>query len=115
MDKWLTNISILNDKHQESSMLFTYGEVIFLMWFKILFLLKISPLLGPMIRTMSKMVQDMCVFALMYIMIILVFATFGQIFFTDIYEFKTYSHAYLYLFNSSLANYEFDIFDESIH
>ena len=111
LDQWFSLVAVFYDDTNISYLLFIYGAIIFLMWFKILLLLRISPLLGPMIRMMSKMIKDMFIFFLLYTLIIIFFSVIGQCSFMDVPEFNTFGQSMLYLFNSSLGNYEFAIFD----
>lgn len=87
-----------------------FGIIIGCQWFKVLLILQASKTFGPIIEIIIQMIKKLFIYALLMVMVIGIHVSVGTIFFIEIEEFSSFGSASLYLFESMLGNFDFDIF-----
>ena len=81
-------------------------------WVRILFIFKVSQLLGPMLSILYSMLFNIVKLMSIYWLVLLVFASSGRLFFVQIEQYETYIDSVITLFSASLGNFSFSIYED---
>ena len=81
------------------------------MWLRVVFIFRASAFIGPFIKVIGKMTTDIAIFFVLYIVIIISFASVGNLAFGDKSNYKDLFEACITLFGSSLGGFDFTVLD----
>jgi hypothetical protein len=90
------------------------GIIIGLQWARVFFILRIHKVFGPLIEIIITMIRELFIFGFISIAIILIFSVVGRIIFYEITEFQSFGASLLYLFESLLGNFDYDVFENDL-
>ncbi|CAI2387791.1 unnamed protein product [Moneuplotes crassus] len=120
-----TNISITPSKYYDLTVLNNFMNGAFLLkgmiyatltvslqWCRVFFILQANKTLGPYITIIIHMVGELLKFAIVYILIFVIFLCAGALLFFNRPEFADEWRGTLFLFSSMMGNFEFDTFSE---
>ena len=83
-----------------------------LLWMGVLFSLKISRIIGPLIIIFIAMMKDIVIFLVVFIIQLLIFACIGNILFVAIIDkYDTFMNCLLTLYQASLGEFDYDDFN----
>ena len=85
-----------------------------LLWLGLLILMRILPIVGPLIKIFGYMLTDIIKFMFIYFIQLMAFATISSIIFRSRIQFNTFIMSLQTLFQSSLGNFDYGWFDQSI-
>ena len=88
--------------------------ILIMMWFRVFLSFRTTQLLGPLIKMILAMLKDIGVFLVLYLIVLVMFASVGLLLFPDVEQFETFYNAMFYLFDSSLGNFDRDIYESSL-
>jgi len=107
----LFTISIMNTGYQQIQLFFSV--IVALLLIRLLFLIeRIDINLGNLIRVIFGLFFHLQSFGLFFIAQFSVFAVVGRFLFFEAKEFSSWANTLIYLFNASLANFEYSFFEE---
>ena len=81
------------------------------MWLRVVFIFRASEFIGPFIKVIGKMTTDILIFFVLYIVIIISFASVGNLAFGEFSQYSNLFQACITLFGSSLGGFDFTIID----
>ena len=83
-----------------------------LLWLGILFSLKISRLIGPLIIIFLAMMKDIIIFLVIFIIQLFIFACVGNILFIELkYKYDTFINCLITLYSASLGDFDYTEFN----
>ena len=85
--------------------------ILICMWLKVFLIFRVTTFLGPLIKMCIAMVSDIFVFLILFALSLLMFACVGIVLFPDVEKFSSLYNSVVYLFQASLGEYDFTIFD----
>ena len=109
--RYYENIYVKEDDGDELAIVYAIASGI--LWLKILLLMRLTRILGPLVTMLRFMMIEIGRFMLLYVTMLLVFACVGTLLFSDTVEYDTLPHSMRTLFDASLANTDFAIFETS--
>lgn len=68
------------------------------LWMRILFSLRLTRFLGPLIKMITNMLLDIAIFMLLYGIVLIIFASVGNLMFVELTDYKDFYHSMLTLF-----------------
>lgn len=77
------------------------------MWLRVVLIFRASSFLGPFIKVIGKMTSDILIFFVLYMVILIAFASVGNLVFSDVSEYSSLFEASITLFSSSLGGFDF--------
>ena len=83
-----------------------------LYWIRIFFLFRVTRILGPLIKIITSMFQDLLTFLTLYSIQLVFFGCVGNLLFLEVDQFSTLYKTMIYLFTSSMGELDFSPFDE---
>ncbi len=83
------------------------GVGIMSMWLRVVLIFRASQFLGPFIKVIGKMVSDIVIWFILYLVILISFASVGNLAFSDHTEYSDLYEALITLFGSSLGGFDF--------
>jgi hypothetical protein len=87
------------------------ASTVLFFWIRLLYMLRLTETFGPTIEIILKMLKDMAVFFLLWVICIITLASVGTLMFADLKDFDTLEKASLLIFNSAFGSYDFSIYD----
>jgi hypothetical protein len=100
-------LAIINNMREELAV------ITFCLCINILLLLRMSPLLGPMIKILLRMTSNIVQIGSIYIVTLIFFTAIGLFLFTYSSTFSSVMTALLYLFNATLGSFDYSVFDST--
>jgi len=79
---------------------------------RILSILQYNEKIGPLIKILDKMAKDFSNFLILFMLLVITFATIGNFNFILLPEFEGFLPSVFTVFNTSLGNFDLKIFDE---
>lgn len=83
-------------------------------WTKVLFIFKVNSTLGPMVSILTKMLQAILKFLIVYGLFLWIFASGGRLFYTNQESFKDQTTTIMTLFTASLGSFSFNMWDDNV-
>ena len=93
------------------SMALLYGLVSGCTWIRVLMGLQVTETFGPLITAINRMSIDIFTFFIFYLFQLFAFSVIASMTFANVAEFDGIYHTCLYMFNATLGDYDFHIFD----
>lgn len=90
---------------------FLLAFTVMFFWMRFLVMLMLTETFGPLLEIVAKMMIDMFIFFGVYIIQMVTFASVGMLLFAELPEFDTLESALLLVFQSSLGNFDFSVYD----
>ena len=87
------------------SYLYAAGSAI--LWLRILMLFKLTRFLGPLVKMIENMLNEMIIFMVLFTIELIIFASVGSILFNTISDYDGMYAALKILFSSALGNFDF--------
>ena len=84
------------------------------MWVRVFLTLRVTTLLGPLIKMILAMLRDLGVFIMIYSISIALFCFIGMIMFPELEEYSTAYKTFVHLFSTSLGEYDFSLYQSLI-
>ena len=109
--KYYENIFEIHNHGVFISVLYSIASGI--LWLKIVLLMRLSRLLGPLVTTIRFMLYDVASFMTIYGILIIVFSCVGNLLFSDLTAYGDIYHCILTLFDASLGNYDLTLFENA--
>lgn len=92
---------------------YLYSIQVVCLIFRLSNVIQFSEMTGPLFKIVGKMSMDFVSFLVLYVILTIMFATIGNLnFITDIDKFEGYAQSVLTVFDASMGNYNFTIFDK---
>ena len=98
---------MLRSSHFHSTSSIYYSAFNAFVWLRVLYLLRLNRILGPLLKIIFHMTKDMVKFVLLLVLIILTFACIGNIEF-EIGEFYTFHQSIITLYSWMLGEFSFE-------
>jgi len=111
--KYYTMISMAAANNDYIRLPIVAALIVACQWGRVFFILKAEKVIGPYIEILTKMLWEVFKFALVYIVVFVVFLSIGNLLFYNIDEFANDWKGVIYLFNASLGEFDFNIFKEN--
>mmetsp|Transcript_56426 Transcript_56426/g.77737 ORF Transcript_56426/g.77737 Transcript_56426/m.77737 type:complete len:200 (+) Transcript_56426:330-929(+) len=111
---WSTTNFILNIiEQEEDGFNFNYflAAIAFCYWLRVLFMLKITGFLGPLIAIVLSMIRDLTSFGTLYAISCLTWASLGLLMFPKLPEFYDLFNVTFLVFRISNGNWDHTVFD----
>jgi len=89
---------------------FLLAFTVLFFWFRFLVMLMLTETFGPLLEIVMKMIVDMLIFFGIFLIQIVTFASVGILLFAEVPEYDTLPEAVLYIFQSSLGQYDLAIY-----
>lgn len=83
------------------------------LWLRILFSLRLTRFLGPLIKMINNMLFDIAIFMILFLVDLIIFASVGNLMFVQLDGFKDFYHSMLTLFLAAMGDFEFEHFEDS--
>lgn len=87
------------------------GLYIAIQWARVVLIFRVNSFIGPLLNIIYSMLKEILKFIAIYLLMVLVFASSGRLFFITIDEFSTDSQSWLTLFSASIGSFSFEMFD----
>jgi hypothetical protein len=84
----------------------------FLFWVRLIFMLQLTSVFGPLIRTMMAMMQDLITFFLLFTLQLIAFACVGILAFGMLKPYETLWDAFIMFFATAMGDFDFDMYEE---
>ena len=84
----------------------------FLFWIRLIFMLQLTSVFGPLIRTMMAMMQDLITFFLLFTLQLIAFSCVGILAFGMLKPYETLFDAFIMFFATAMGNFDFEVYDE---
>ncbi len=78
-----------------------------IIWFKLINSIRITRLLGPLVKIIARMLYDIFVFFILFSLMLIFFACFGQIEFVEFPEYSSLWNAIVTLYAAALGDFQF--------
>ena len=83
------------------------------LWLRIIMLFRLTRFLGPLVKMIENMMSDISIFMILFITQLVVFASIGNLLFSDTDAYSNFYEALKTLFNAAMATFDFTSFDTS--
>jgi len=80
-------------------------------WLTVILLFRVNNFIGPMLNIIQNMLEEIIKFILIYLIILVVFATSALLFFQNLNEFKDVTQSFTTLLSASFGSFRFNIFE----
>ena len=105
--------NIYHREEDEEFLSYLYAIAATLLWIRILFLIRFTKLLGPLMKIILSMSWDFFVFILLFVLGLVIFGIVGTLLFGDVSAYNSFYNAVLTLVSSSLGEYDFETLQNS--
>ena len=99
------NIYIL--EKDADTLAYLYSIASTLLWIKILLLLRVTRLLGPLIKMIQRMINDIMIFMILFSIQLIIFATVATLLFTSLSTYSSFNDSMLTLFQATLGSFDY--------
>jgi hypothetical protein len=82
-------------------------------WLRVVYALRLTRFLGPLIKMVQLMIRDILVFLILFGCDLIIFASIGNMLFVSIEEYSTLNVAMVTLFTSALGGFDFGVLKNS--
>ena len=107
--EYVVNIRVMVVDHR------IYVSIILaIMWERVALLFRITAFLGPMLKIFFAMMRTIAVFLILYLISIVSFSSVGVVLFIGMEPFDSLYNAMIFLFSSSLGEFDFTVFDQLV-
>ena len=103
--KYYDNINRKRSDSTLHSYLYATGSA--LLWLRILMLFKLTRFLGPLVKMIENMLNEIVIFMVLFTIELIIFASIGSILFNSIGNYSSLYEALKILFSSALGNFDF--------
>jgi hypothetical protein len=100
--------NIFEEADHEVFLAYLYCVASTCLWLRIILMFRLTRFLGPLIKMIQSMIFDISVFIVLYSAQMIVFASIGNLLFTDVDEYGDFYSAIKTLFLASLGSFDFD-------
>ena len=84
----------------------------FLFWIRLIFMMQLTKMFGPLIRTTVAMMKDLVIFFLLFTIQLIAFSCVGILSFGNLEDYETLQDAFIMFFTTSMGEWDFSIYDE---
>ena len=84
----------------------------FLFWIRLVFMLQLTSVFGPLIRTTAALMKDLITFFMLFTIQLIAFSCVGILCFGSIPEYDNLQDAFIMFFQTSLGEWDFEIYDK---
>jgi hypothetical protein len=86
-----------------------------LLWMKVYLLMRLTSVVGPLIKTIFAMVHDIVMFFTLFTVVLVFFTCIGRLLFSDVDGFSHgFFRGFIYLFECALGNFAFSDFEDAM-
>ena len=85
--------------------------ILSIMWIRVAMLFRITKLLGPLIKIIFALMRTFMLFFILYLLSLFSFSSVGILLFLEMDQFSSLYKAMIFLFGSSLGEFDFSVFD----
>lgn len=85
-----------------------YAIIVGTVWLRLILALKVTRLLGPIINIVFKMLKDVAVFLVLFLLVLILFTCMGQISFSTQSDFESFFQSFKTLYSAALGDFSLE-------
>lgn len=89
-----------------------YSIIVGTVWLRLILGLKVTRLLGPIINIVFKMLRDVSVFLVLFLLVLILFTCMGQISFSAMADFDSFFTSFKTLYSAALGDFSISEYPE---
>ena len=89
---------------------FLIGCIASMFWLRMILMLKLTKTFGPLIRIIEKMLKELSIFLVIWVIQLFIFTCVGFLIFGELPEYKNFADVMIMLFQSALGHWDLSIY-----